>query len=207
MFSYLLTIVLCLFQHANSVRRCADEYQTEHVERRGRRFSAGFRVPSWEVSYNRQARAGSFFARDNIHNFIRWCNELGVLDCLMFETEDLVSRKNEKHVILCLLEIARRGAKFGMAAPILVQFEQQIDREIAREEAGGGDTAGDQEPPAIMVYGPSQQVVTNDLKSLDEMVSTAHQAAAVGRGLQENNSQSTSRVDWQTPWRNIGLEH
>ena len=133
-------------------------------------------MPVWEVHFNRQARAGSFFARDNIHNFIRWCNELGVLDCLMFETEDLVSRKNEKHVILCLLEIARRGAKFGMAAPILVQFEQQIDREIARDEEGGDDSARDQEPPAIMVYGPNQQVVTNDLKSLDEMVSTDRQA-------------------------------
>ena len=101
----------------------------------------------------------------------------------MFETEDLVSRKNEKHVILCLLEIARRGAKFGMAAPILVQFEQQIDREIAREQAGeDAEDAEDEqeledepeEPP--MVYGPTQQVVTNDLKSLDEMVSTATNA-------------------------------
>ncbi|XP_043237138.1 GAS2-like protein pickled eggs [Amphibalanus amphitrite] len=160
--------VLC--NHANRVRIIAEQFEADHVIRHGRRFSPGFRVPVWEVHFNRQARAGSFFARDNIHNFIRWCNELGVLDCLMFETEDLVSRKNEKHVILCLLEIARRGAKFGMAAPILVQFEQQIDREIARDEEGGGDAAGEHEPPAIMVYGPSRQVVTNDLKSLDEMV-------------------------------------
>lgn len=26
-------------------------------------------------------------------------------------------RKNEKHVILCLLEVARRGAKFGKFEP------------------------------------------------------------------------------------------
>lgn len=50
----------------------------------------------------------------------------------MFETEDLVCRKNEKHVILTILEVARRGAKIGMLAPMLVQFEQEIDREIAR---------------------------------------------------------------------------
>lgn len=50
----------------------------------------------------------------------------------MFETEDLVCRKNEKHVILTLLEVARRGAKIGMLAPMLVQFEQEIDQEIAR---------------------------------------------------------------------------
>ena len=69
----------------------------------------------------------------------------------MFETEDLVSQKNEKHVVLTLLEVARRGAKIGMLAPMvswtelfpwtiiticfqLVQFEQEIDQELAREE-------------------------------------------------------------------------
>ena len=57
---------------------------------------------------------------------------LGVMECIMFETEDLVCRKNEKHVILTLLEVARRGAKLGMLAPMLVQFEQEIDREIAK---------------------------------------------------------------------------
>ena len=50
----------------------------------------------------------------------------------MFETEDLVCRKNEKHVVLTLLDVARKGAKVGMLAPMLVQFEQEIDREIAR---------------------------------------------------------------------------
>ena len=52
---------------------------------------------------------------------------LGVMECIMFETEDLVCRKNEKHVVLTLLEVARRGAKIGMLAPMLVQFEQEID--------------------------------------------------------------------------------
>merc|ERR1712106_1205464 len=46
----------------------------------------------------------------------------------------LVSQKNEKHVVLTLLEVARRGAKIGMLAPMLVQFEQEIDQELAREE-------------------------------------------------------------------------
>merc|ERR1711936_451371 len=47
---------------------------------------------------------------------------------------DLVSQKNERHVVLTLLEVARRGAKIGMLAPMLVQFEQEIDQELAREE-------------------------------------------------------------------------
>lgn len=40
-------------------------------------------------------------------------NCLQIFECLLFETDDLIMRKNEKHVILCLLEVARRGAKFG----------------------------------------------------------------------------------------------
>ena len=49
----------------------------------------------------------SFFARDNIANFINWCRkELAIHESLMFETDDLVQRKNEKNFILCLLEVA-----------------------------------------------------------------------------------------------------
>ena len=45
-------------------------------------------------------------------NFI-YRKSLKIIECLLFETDDLIMRKNEKHVILCLLEVARRGAKFG----------------------------------------------------------------------------------------------
>lgn len=153
----------------------------------------------------------------------------------MFETDDLIMRKNEKHVILCLLEVARRGAKFGkfqqnhdqgwsiniyvyvcmylsigMLAPMLVQMERQIDREIAADNKANGVGCGTQtnngcsesgtqtEAPPIgdecvaneadlydsdtenedendkdpmLMYGPQPQIITNDLKSLDEMVS------------------------------------
>lgn len=50
--------------------------------------------------------------RDNVSNFIKWCRySLQIIECLLFESDDLIMRKNEKHVILCLLEVARRGAK------------------------------------------------------------------------------------------------
>ena len=48
---------------------------------------------------------GSFFARDNVSNFIQWCRLVGVYECLLFETDDLVLRKNEKSLIVCLLEV------------------------------------------------------------------------------------------------------
>lgn len=134
-----------------------------------------------DVAFLPNAKAGTFFARDNVSNFIGWCrNSLGIIECLLFETDDLIMRKNERHVILCLLEVARRGAKFGMLAPMLVQMERQIDRELAAENKANGASNEDsddeyaddmQEEVPCLIYGPQPQIVTNDLKSLDEMVS------------------------------------
>lgn len=53
----------------------------------------------------------------------------------MFETEDLVQRKNVKNVLLCLLELGRRAWRFGFAAPTLVQLEEEIEEEVRRELA------------------------------------------------------------------------
>lgn len=74
-----------------------------------------------------------------------------------------------------------------MLAPMLVQMERQIDREIAADQRklGNGVNEGNQEQNGIeedsdseledeqpvLMYGPLPQIVTNDLKSLDEMVS------------------------------------
>lgn len=134
------------------------------------------------------AKPGTFFARDNVSNFITWCRHgLGVFECLLFETDDLILRKNEKHVILCLLEVARRAAKLGMPAPMLVHLEREIDREIAAEKRKlrfGGcqdyyEEASDEESDLsdgddCVEYGPIPQIVTNDLKSLDEIVSDSY---------------------------------
>lgn len=94
-----------------------------------------------------------------------------------------------------------------MLAPMLVQMERQIDREIAADNraagvscdtqtdavnadgaANGGsadanvgteteelfdsDTEDEADEEPVLMYGPQPQIVTNDLKSLDEMVST-----------------------------------
>jgi hypothetical protein len=52
----------------------------------------------------------------------------------MFESDDLILRKNEKNFILCLLEIARFGAKFGVSVPNIIKLEQEIEREIERDK-------------------------------------------------------------------------
>lgn len=80
----------------------------------------------------------------------------------MFETEDLVLRKNEKNFILCLLEVARRASRFGMSAPMLIQMEEQIEEEI-REEL-------ELPPVEIPLPKPPSQRKLIDLKNLDQMV-------------------------------------
>lgn len=80
---------------------------------------------------------------------------------------------------------------------MLVQMERQIDREIAADNKANGvpfgtqtdedgnnsisvgtenvfDTDSDDEDAnnePVLMYGPQPQIITNDLKSLDEMVS------------------------------------
>lgn len=70
-----------------------------------------------------------------------------------------------------------------MLAPMLVQMERQIDREIAADQKklGFNEAGHDQnglldddsdleDEETVLMYGPVPQIVTNDLKSLDEMV-------------------------------------
>uniref|UniRef100_A0A1B6DWV1 GAR domain-containing protein n=1 Tax=Clastoptera arizonana TaxID=38151 RepID=A0A1B6DWV1_9HEMI len=177
-------VALC--KHANSVRKYAEEYVTRRQSQGKPSISmAGSILKLSPVRFLPGAKAGTFFARDNVSNFISWCRRgLGVYECLLFETDDLIMRKNEKHVILCLLEVARRGAKLGMPAPMLVQLEREIDREIAADkrelQRGLSGTQGydfeDEEDSDMSdsedcrQFGPLPQIVTNDLKSLDEMV-------------------------------------
>lgn len=187
-------VALC--EHANAVKVQAAEYvqkkqarmqqlMTRSVTGNLAQAQAVISIP--DVKFFSTAKAGTFFARDNVCNFIQWCRQcLQIIECLLFESDDLIMRKNEKHVILCLLEVARKGAKFGMLAPMLVQMERQIDREIAADQRKQGvmfsegesqdgdmdddtDSEMEDEQPVLM-YGPLPQIVTNDLKSLDEMV-------------------------------------
>uniref|UniRef100_A0A7G3AQ68 Proteinral transcriptional corepressor trfa n=2 Tax=Lutzomyia longipalpis TaxID=7200 RepID=A0A7G3AQ68_LUTLO len=198
-------VALC--KHANNVRCAAEEYLARRQARNKsmtKSMTSGLAGPilaMGNVHFLPAAKSGTFFARDNVSNFIAWCRKsLQIFECLLFETDDLIMRKNEKHVILCLLEVARRGAKFGMLAPMLVQMERQIDREIAADnKAMGMSSVGcgtqtengvntisvgtdgndmfdtdseddDETSEPMLMYGPQPQIITNDLKSLDEMV-------------------------------------
>ena len=78
------------------------------------------------VPFKKNVLPGTFLARDNVANFIEWCRRIRIHECLLFETEDLVARKNEKSFVLCLLEVARYGAKFGKCF-VLLLFKSLIN--------------------------------------------------------------------------------
>ncbi|CAF1015759.1 unnamed protein product [Adineta ricciae] len=85
--------------------------------------------------YRVDARPQTFTARDNVSQFIKWARRVaGVREVLMFESDDLILRKNEKNFLLCLLEIARFGAKFGVSVPAIIKLEDEIEQEIARDK-------------------------------------------------------------------------
>lgn len=116
-------------------------------------------VPELNGRCFENAARRSFFSRDNMENFIKFCRHLGVHQNLLFESDDLgkfdvenrVDRKaltqykkkplsflvlqnQPRNVVLCLLELSRITTKFNMEPPGLVQLE----KEIAEEEQRSG---------------------------------------------------------------------
>uniref|UniRef100_A0A8C3J3I4 GAS2-like protein 2 n=1 Tax=Calidris pygmaea TaxID=425635 RepID=A0A8C3J3I4_9CHAR len=145
--------VLC--SHANNVTHVAGEFA-----RACPGVARHLHLPTAGVTCNPAAQPGTFQARDNVSNFIQWCRkEMDIKDVLMFETEDLVLRKNEKNFVLCLLELARRAARFGMSAPTLVQMEEEIEEELRQEL---------DLPPADTPL-PRHPRKSRDLHNLDQM--------------------------------------
>ncbi|CAK7290948.1 GAS2-like protein 2 [Vulpes lagopus] len=135
-------LVLC--RHANAITEAALAFLTESPARAQRIL-----LPRAGVSCNGAAQPGTFQARDNVSNFIQWCRkEMGIQEVVMFETEDLVRRKNVKNVVLCLLELGRRAWRFGVAAPTLVRLEEEIDEELRQELALPPPDPPPPEPPA-----------------------------------------------------------
>ncbi|XP_051014107.1 GAS2-like protein 2 [Acomys russatus] len=148
-------LVLC--QHANMVTEAALAFLAEAPDR-----AQKIPMPQAGVVCNGAAQPGTFQARDNISNFIQWCRkEMGIQEVLMFETEDLVLRKNVKSVVLCLLELGRRAWRFGVPAPALVHLEEEIDEELRRDLAL---PSPDPPPPAPPIRRPCH------FHNLDQMV-------------------------------------
>uniref|UniRef100_A0A8C1W3P8 Growth arrest-specific 2 like 1 n=1 Tax=Cyprinus carpio TaxID=7962 RepID=A0A8C1W3P8_CYPCA len=151
-----------LCRHANNVNRAAHDFKSKYPD-----AALLLRIPSKDVVFqSRNVIPGSFLARDNVSNFIGWCRqELWIKDVLMFETNDLVERCNEKNFVLCLLEVARRGAKFGMLAPMLIQLEEEIEEEI-RDQENLSEALGESQSPPSRTYSRKESIGEPDPKLL-----------------------------------------
>lgn len=68
-----------LFQHANNVRKAAEEYLARRQARNKsmtKSMTSGLAGPILAIGnihFLPAAKSGTFFARDNVSNFISWC--------------------------------------------------------------------------------------------------------------------------------------
>ncbi len=163
-----------LCRHANNVNRAAHEFKTKYPD-----AALSRRMPSKDVVFqSRNVTPGSFLSRDNVSNFIGWCRqELWIKDVLMFETNDLVERCNEKNFVLCLLEVARRGAKFGMLAPMLIQLEEEIEEEI-RDQENLTEALGESQSPPNRNVQPQEEHRRARPRAAGPLAATAEESPA-----------------------------
>ncbi|XP_060555409.1 growth arrest-specific protein 2-like isoform X2 [Ruditapes philippinarum] len=86
-------------------------------------------IPKVHLKCRRNAQSGSWFARDNSASFLKWCKSFKMQDDCLFESEDLVSHKSERQVIVTLLELARIGYKYGLEPPSIIKIEKELEKE------------------------------------------------------------------------------
>ena len=83
---------------------------------------------------------------ENIHNFLKFCRDLGIFEILLFESNDLVNYqdsdlKQQRQVLITLLELARiLQIKFGFTnIPELLKLEMDIESSQQKNGEGLGD--------------------------------------------------------------------
>ncbi|XP_063675092.1 microtubule-associated protein futsch-like isoform X20 [Bolinopsis microptera] len=105
------------------MQRMAVKYRKEHPEDTSLVPS---KPPSLKYA-NATRKSPPFYCRDNISNFLDWSIEFGVKHSCRFETDDLTLRKNDRQIVVHLMEVGRLGVKFGIEPPTLIKLEMSLE--------------------------------------------------------------------------------
>ena len=73
----LLTYIFILFQHANCLRSKVVELLEQIAEGLTKQKPPSFQVPDKDLPLRADVQPGTWFARDNVYNFIKFCRIVG----------------------------------------------------------------------------------------------------------------------------------
>ncbi|VDP46227.1 unnamed protein product [Schistosoma margrebowiei] len=106
---------------------CSFSSQPTTYKRNSNTSSCDMDFPKENISLKPRV-ADRWIARDNVSAFIKWCKDLGVPETILFETNGLMNKTEEKNVLLTLMEVARIASRYGLTdLPYLVRMEREID--------------------------------------------------------------------------------
>ena len=110
------------------------------------------KIPSFDVKIHARARCrgriGQFMSRENVELFLKWCRVHKIPEPILFESNDVVEKTEEeglregaREIVLCLMEVARLGVKFGVAPPKLILLEKEIELEENLDQSFDGNNS------------------------------------------------------------------
>lgn len=101
-------------------------------------------VPGKKFRYHTMGKCSKeiklFKSRENVQQFLTWCRSHGIPEAILFESNDVVQvddyREGCRGIIICLMEIVRRTAKFELdELPKLIQMEKEIEEDEAQSHS------------------------------------------------------------------------
>ena len=102
------------------------------------------KIPLDPISYHADAQKNNFRAQENIKHFISWCRRLGVPNGCIFDTDDLVQHKQERTILLCLLDVSHYDKKLSSKPldshtitkqeALVTSKKEQIEKEVKELE-------------------------------------------------------------------------